>query len=181
MERTRIFARDIQHLTDARYFAAMGVDWMCFDITENGINAISKMAFEAIKEWVEGPEICILSDEMSVETCHIISLDDYLPTNPNVIVEMDCTALVQLKDIPEMKGILIKEASIDIVFNNVEYLNALEVPFYIDAPIDSHTVGQLKDVIPNAGIVLYGAAEEKLGFKNYDEIDAIIDAFLTLQ
>ena len=56
MLKTNIFAGGITNLTDARYFAARGAQYLSFNLdsdTANVSNNVAKMA--AIKEWVEGP------------------------------------------------------------------------------------------------------------------------------
>ena len=53
---TKVIATGVTHLTDARYFAAWEVDVVGFDLSENGIDW---PAFQAMREWIEGPEIAV--------------------------------------------------------------------------------------------------------------------------
>jgi len=54
---TPVLASGITHLTDARYFAAWEVDYLAFPIGNDVPEAISWDYLNALKEWVEGPEI----------------------------------------------------------------------------------------------------------------------------
>jgi hypothetical protein len=51
MRKNQILVRNIKHLTDARYFAAMGVDWMSIELNSD---PTSFMRWHTFKDWVEG-------------------------------------------------------------------------------------------------------------------------------
>lgn len=51
MYRNPILVRKITHLTDARYFAAMGVDWISMELSED---LASFMRWHTLRDWVEG-------------------------------------------------------------------------------------------------------------------------------
>jgi len=53
----KVLAHGITHLTDARYFAAWEVDFLAFPLGEGVKNAIGWDYLNALREWVEGPEI----------------------------------------------------------------------------------------------------------------------------
>jgi Phosphoribosylanthranilate isomerase len=52
-----IKASRIAHLTDARYFAAMEVDFLGFNLEEGTEGYLDPMYMKAIREWVQGPRI----------------------------------------------------------------------------------------------------------------------------
>lgn len=54
---TKVLASGITHLTDARYFAAWEVDYLAFPLGDGVAEAISWDYLNALREWVEGPEI----------------------------------------------------------------------------------------------------------------------------
>ncbi len=54
---TKVLASGITHLTDARYFAAWEVDYLAFPLGDGVDEAISWDYLNALREWVEGPEI----------------------------------------------------------------------------------------------------------------------------
>ncbi|MFK7809477.1 MAG: hypothetical protein AB8F74_16860 [Saprospiraceae bacterium] len=55
MLKTNIFAGGITNLTDARYFAARGAQYLSFNLDNGASLNISPEKMAAIKEWVEGP------------------------------------------------------------------------------------------------------------------------------
>ncbi len=55
MLKTKIFAGSITNLTDARYFAARGAQYLSFNLDTMTDLTISAEKTAAIKEWVEGP------------------------------------------------------------------------------------------------------------------------------
>jgi len=57
MLKTRIKAGQITNLTDARYFAAWGIDWMGFNLEAGSEGYLAPQAVVGIKSWVEGPKI----------------------------------------------------------------------------------------------------------------------------
>jgi hypothetical protein len=52
----QIMIRGIQDLTDARYFAAMGVDWLGVPVSAD---PKSFATWHALREWVEGPRFAV--------------------------------------------------------------------------------------------------------------------------
>lgn len=54
MKIPKIKVSSVANLTDARYFAARGVDWLGFDFHHGTATALSPATALAIKEWVEG-------------------------------------------------------------------------------------------------------------------------------
>ena len=55
MSKNKIWAANVNNLSDARYFAAMGVDIMSFICADHQ----DMVRIHAIKDWVEGPKIAI--------------------------------------------------------------------------------------------------------------------------
>lgn len=54
MKLPKIKASSVTNLTDARYFAARGVEWLGFDFQAGSQNFIEEVKAAAIKEWLEG-------------------------------------------------------------------------------------------------------------------------------
>ena len=52
-----IKAQRVQNLSDARYFAAMGVEWMSFLLDPGHPEALSPQVMQAIRAWLSGPRI----------------------------------------------------------------------------------------------------------------------------
>ncbi len=88
MNQLPIKASQINNLTDARYFAARGVDWLTFNLETSNESYLSTAEIHAICDWVEGPkivgnfglqdakEILALSEELNLDA---IQLHPYMP------------------------------------------------------------------------------------------------------
>lgn len=63
----RYFILGVMTLTDARYFTALGVDYLHFDLNPDSLYPISKPAYQAIIEWVEGSDIIVSFDHLFEE------------------------------------------------------------------------------------------------------------------
>lgn len=55
--RCRVKAGAVANLTDARYFAALGVDYMGFALEPGAEGHISPLELAAFREWIEGPAL----------------------------------------------------------------------------------------------------------------------------
>jgi len=54
--RCRVKAAAVANLTDARYFAALGVDYLGFALEPSSTGYLGEAAVAAVREWVEGPQ-----------------------------------------------------------------------------------------------------------------------------
>jgi phosphoribosylanthranilate isomerase len=57
MLKTKVKASAVANLTDARYFAAWGVEWLGFNFDPGAESYIEPPAMQAIREWVDGVKI----------------------------------------------------------------------------------------------------------------------------
>ena len=55
--RTRVKAAAIANLTDARYFAALGVDYLGFALEPGAVGHVSAEQVRGLREWIEGPAL----------------------------------------------------------------------------------------------------------------------------
>ena len=94
MNKNPILVRNISHLTDARYFAAMGVDWMSMEL--NG-DPTSFMKWHTLKNWVEGVKLVAeidTTDEMLLAKTIIDAMPDGIIVS--TIAPLDIPAEIQL-------------------------------------------------------------------------------------
>ncbi|MEY3422977.1 MAG: hypothetical protein RIR48_3307, partial [Bacteroidota bacterium] len=47
--------------------------------------------------------------------------------------------------------------------------------FYLDIPFEAQDLEIIKSWFPDAGLILRGGAEEKTGFKSFEQLDSIFD------
>jgi phosphoribosylanthranilate isomerase len=199
MAKTKIYAGQIDNLTDARYFAAWYVNWMGFTMEKciSGVLPIQQIA--AIKEWVDVESFVLeysgLEDPIIIlEHCHLLDIH-------NVKVGPFCpgSSLKQLQD---------KRVFKDLIFENHTPLNTLssnienekefvdhfiikgqsncqshsleetfkQFSFYFDVPdMASFIDGGNFEAEICEGIVVKGGEEEKVGLKSFAELDEVYE------
>lgn len=74
--RCRVKAAAVANLTDARYFAALGVDYMGFALEPGAEGHISPLELAAFREWIEGP--ALVGEFGGMDTASIIKLVEEL-------------------------------------------------------------------------------------------------------
>ena len=148
----KVIASHVTNLTDARYFAARGVDYLLFDLDDTSIEQILE-----IKEWVEGPEILIL---FSYDSIHLKD-EALIKIDPKGISGKDAITGTELVHLAAHVTIF-DWAETKITLDQIEF-------FMISDP------SELSKLSPECGIVLKGSTEEKIGLKSYDQLDEILD------
>lgn len=204
MLKTKVKANSITNLTDARYFAAWEVEWIGFNLNGGEEDAVSVAEVHAIKEWLDGVKIVgefgmqtaqtieAISDELKLET---IQLDHF--TSLEIVKSLQHYRILKEVVVESLEDLAGLDAHLHSLAPFVEYLildfnkNNFELstidfplltticqkyPVLLYAPFQAAQVQSLIDTVPIKGIVLSGGAEEKVGYKSFDELDDIIEA-----
>lgn len=201
----------ITNLTDARYFAARGVDWMGFVLEEGNENAVSKEQFTSIREWVDGvkfvgefdltpaEEILALSKELNFDTAQIgmfaerdplMKLKDLAVIKEVVITEtMEETDILEhfLDYSPFCEYFLLNLRKSGIVWSQIESKELYPLTMFqnlckhnkvfLDIEMSTANLPSIIGTLQPHGLCVSGGAEEKVGFKSFDELDEIFDLF----
>ncbi len=143
----KVIASNIKNLTDARYFAAQGVDYLLFDLSE-----ISVADVIAFKEWISGPELLVVFDENSEE-----DIDE-------AMLKIEPAAIAHKSD----------NTRIEYLSTHYPIFNYSEADGHLSVTMgdDEYQDSWLDNV---AGIIVQGSDETKVGFKSFDELDEIFD------
>lgn len=196
--KTEVKVGNISNLSDARYCAGMGVQYLGFSMDHNSEHFVDQNTLKTIKEWIVGPKIvgefsrldltnhdypssgeeldCIeISDADSIETAEITGLP--------VIFKLDIT---NIGSVPELKGILdnLKDKvqfflieglpGPEIKKTDILYLASL-YKIMIGFEMDQQSIHSWIDETDIFGISLKGGMEIKPGFKDYDELADILE------
>jgi 2C-methyl-D-erythritol 2,4-cyclodiphosphate synthase len=176
----KIIAYGITNLTDARYFAAMGADWIGFRMDKNSPLTIAHV--KAFADWVEGPQFYLdvrgrTVDEIAgmlaeIEVDGLLTTHDAIPSNyaGNII-----TAFA------DHRGS--EEAGDTVVYLQNEWLEVQEHNsnvVAVDIWVVIHKTEDLKALDASldqiSGCVVLGQDEDKVGVKSYENLDEIIDS-----
>ena len=199
---TKLLAFGITHLTDARYFAAWDADFLCFPI---GMDGISMDYFIAIREWVEGP-VCVAElgadagAMLSPEELADLGVTHLLQTygSPTAAYRQQGIALLtrlpvagyqSIEDLSEQLSEVADVVVLDFTEGGITYQDLCEGhPFSLDQLTEA--IGDRKvflrielkgeeaqEIATNFhGLALRGSSEEKVGYKSFDDIDALLES-----
>ena len=157
-------AHNISNLSDARYFAAAGFDWIIFNFGPGA--AEHKHQLYGISEWISGSLLGI----------HVASVDEleyHLAHHPEIkgfwldpLIEID----------HQLEGIFLFSANTSIKSSETYFISQAINPIAdpSDSILDLSNFDpadlDLKD-LKMAGITLSGSEEERPGFKSYGNIE----------
>lgn len=183
--KTKVKAGNITNLSDARYCAGMGVDWLGFPASK-----VDPTQFKEITEWVTGPQFVLEAngldsfESLSLYNVEIIQIDkDQLSWIDSVPGKSWMVAL-HLKDLPNaLAQLRANQSSITQLIISLDGDNDVEaslraihnqIPVLIDfdgAATNLHTILAL----PVDGINISGGQELRPGLKDFDALAAVLE------
>jgi len=209
MYNPQIKASQITNLTDARYFAAWGVEWLGFGLEPGQDHVVTPTQMAAIKGWVEGPkmvgEFSGLDVELIRQSVDLLGLDAVevsrfanlsalqlsVPVIMNIVMEahLESDSLIELLKANDTIEYFIldfeKNASINTFRKKfpVSWLSGLakQFPIFIRTDADTYSLEEITQNIKPLGISLAGGEEEKVGLKSFDELDEIFETLEPLR
>ena len=179
----KLLADHIIHLTDARYYAAAGVEKMVFEPLGGQTREQAIMYISALVEWVEGTEIWLRPNGLLNETDAVslnvtgvvVPIHEILAWSNNtlrVIVEISAEGL-QVQDSQEV----LWNPGLSIPYEDI--LNTiLNCSTKIWLSIDPDRADSLSILdLPAYGFVLQGTREQATGLKDYSWEEQILEHF----
>ena len=148
--KVQVIASNITNLTDARYFAAYGVQYLLFDLTEINIAGIKE-----IIDWVSGPKTLLL---FSTENSDDID-EAVLKLEPYAIGSKDAQLDLSYLD-GHMKMMSLRDES------------------ETDIELEGHPYTLFDASRDQSHVILRGSTESKTGFKSFDDLDEILDSLV---
>jgi phosphoribosylanthranilate isomerase len=198
---TFVIVNGINNLSDARYCAGMGVDFIGFNLEAQMPGSISVKDFKEISGWVSGVQsvgefTCSSAEEINaaadtfgidlVQLNNLYLIDEIqeiklpiiqrLPVNKDTI-ESELIDLMELYQ-EEVKFFLINSDDFTTIDEtNEAFLKDLArlYPLLIGFGIAKENVRQILRNIQPDGIGLSGGTEIKPGFKDFDALQAIFE------
>lgn len=185
---TKFIAADIQNLTDARYFAAWGAEWMSFLLKETDLNAEGLARIKEIIDWVDGPKMAAsfpesTAAEIIMEYAISLGLDGIIISGEkadqidsfgqNISVLFPCKSMDDLADCAYEHVIFQIENESQLGGLTDDLLESYTI--YLDTNWTTDLIKKYNSLFDQSGLLLRGGAEEKVGFKSFDELDEIFD------
>ena len=210
--KTRIKAGSVSNLTDARYFAALEVDWIGFNFERGHADFIDPVQAKAMIEWLEGPrfvgefgshtaeEVAMAIQNLDLDEIQLSPITDAaigngqpVPVLREIVVDRDTTEL-DLSEYVARAGSNVEAFVLDFSRNGIAWSalrdDTLRIPMHflqtfcnrqrviVDLPILPQEVDEMLELLMPYGLQVKGGAEEKVGYKSYEELD---DLFEVLQ
>lgn len=184
----KIIATDITNLTDARYFAAWGVEMMCYNIDPDTEGSLTIPRFKEITEWVEGPMTGIKIAGLTIpETLTAEGLDIKniivspfidkadLPSSVDNVYRI-CTLEEGWQDDDKLILTLSKAVN-QLSETDIDKIKSLATSkeVFLDGIFKASDLTNIES-FGVAGIVLKGGDEEKVGYKSFEELDEVLEA-----
>lgn len=191
MLKTRIKVSKVENLTDARYFAAMGADYLGFCCNTGTEYFCSPARIKEIASWVEGPVIVPEFEGWQEESevrellesgiggaVHFGILADYtgrfgVPVFRDFIFENTIAGeAVAGTEFPVIRTDTPYSSLNDDSIKRIQSL-ALQHKVFLDLPFQADELPEILEKLPVYGLILRGGKEEKTGFKSFAEMDRI--------
>ncbi len=160
----KLIAIAINNLTDARYFAAAGCDWIGFDMSAESPLTVDHIA--AFAEWVEGPKMFLDvtgRDVYFTEALIEAIGPDGLLHDGNVPENFGGLKIEYFPAAPDAGAVVLQRSTTDLIAG--EQWLMLQPGVSADA-LELESIDAL---------VISGSWEEKVGVKDYEQIDELVE------
>jgi phosphoribosylanthranilate isomerase len=182
----------VTNLSDARYGAGMGVQFMGFCMSPDNPHRVSPEEFTAITGWLSGPEYVGEFDEGTpfttiVDTAKLYEVywveihdEELVQSLQNVglkvILTVDVAKLASIKAIPDYLLVYSYADS----FSVNEHLNMLKninkkVPVLLASGLEAGKILSWHEASALSGVAIAGGEEIRPGYKDFDEIADILE------
>ncbi len=171
--------RNINHLTDARYFAAMGVDWMSILLTAD---PKSFSLWYMLKEWIEGVKLAAeihAEDEMLLAKTIINAAPDGIILGD--LSTPDISSSIQIFHEADLLDTVVLSAGNTLILEYEPGESMMER--ILQFPLDKiflqspWTTEQLEGVLSSGyrgGICFSGGQEDITGVRDYEVMDQLL-------
>ena len=175
-----ILVRNITSLTDARYFAAMEVDWISMELSED---PASFSRWHTLRDWIEGVKLIaepVVPDESLLSKIIIDAMPDGLVIMDAEYIHL--TAGIQLfmvtDQVPAISHdpLMIHILTLDEVKRSSAKWN--EIPatqMFIEHDWTQETLRELLSTGYKGGVCLHGREEGQTGLVDFSEIDSLLE------
>jgi len=192
MLKTKVKISKVNNLTDARYFAAMGADFLGFCCNTGTEMYCAPARIKEITEWVAGPEFVLEFDGWQQEAdilellttdlgqaVHFGAFATYtspfgLPVFKDFILENIDESDFEGVDFPVIRS---EKNYSQLTDREVAKIKALaaQKKVFLDIPFEAKHLAEILENLDICGLILRGGEEEKTGIKSFEELDSIFE------
>lgn len=189
--KTKVYV-STNNLTDARYCAGMGVDFIEFIVDPTHPESLAKETYLGISQWIEGVNFVgyFSSADKLIDTCTELNLTTICSHDIKVLntadnqykkilkvnlTSLDSSIVSDLTKLKDKVDFFYLESDNISELNSFDFLNNTDLPILLGFGFNDSTVLDLIETSVN-GIGLKGSEEERPGFKDLDELADILEA-----
>jgi len=196
--KTEVKVGNISNLSDARYCAGMGVQYLGFSMDNNSEHFVDQKSLMTINEWIVGPKIVgefsdldpliidystLQEDIDCIEISEPALVDATAKINLPLILKLDIARFHSAEELDEIMArtqdrvlFFHMERSTGSEIQDVDILRlATHYKIMIGFGLDKQSIHSWIDGTDIFGISLKGGTEIKPGFKDYDELANILE------
>ena len=178
MSSNPILIRNISHLTDARYFAAMGVEWMSMVLTND---QVSFSQWHALRDWISGVQLA----------AEIPGADETLMAKTIIDAKPDGIILENLDHIHLTGGmqVFLLNDNDAVQKENALYTQIIHYPdfeladilqlnpqlIFLEANWTKELIMEMKSKDYNGGYCFAGENETAVGIRDYARMDEMLE------
>lgn len=184
MVEKRVFVKNISNLSDARYCAGMGVEFISFNIDKEEGFFVEPLKIKEISGWLAGIKIILETNNFDLEIINTIKekveISGFLTKNQSIIENLSAinsNVFFELNDeaiplsIPKsVSNLIIETNGSNLTFLKEIEKNAENIHIFIGYQLNTESIGIIKNQFPDFGFALMGSEEIRPGFKNYDSM-----------
>jgi len=195
---TEVKVGKITNLSDARYCAGMGVQYLGFSMDPDSEYFVDQKTLKTIKEWIVGPTIVgefsdmdpliydystIQKDIDCIEISEPALVDATAKIDLPIILKLNITTFQSIQELNEIMAwmkdrvlfFLLEKSTTSLIQDEDILSLASQYKIMIGFGIDKQRVHSWIDETDIFGISLKGGTEIKPGFKDYDELADILE------
>ena len=192
MSSIKVKINKVNNLTDARYFAAMNVDYLGFCCNTGTEMYCAPSKIKEIIAWVNGPEFVLEFDGWQAEedvnemislnignAIHFGAFATYtgnfsIPVFKDFILENIDEVLFENIDFPVIRSDKsFKELTVEELSNLQKVISQNNI--FLDIEFDHRVLEEMLQKLPVYGLILRGGEEEKIGLKSFEQLDRIFE------
>lgn len=173
-----IMIRNVSHLTDARYFAAMGVDWMTI-VLSGDPGSFSR--WHAMRDWISGvriaAEINSMDESLVAKTIIEANPDGIITDNLDIIHLTGGIELFLLteKILPADKNYFQIIPYNNYNFTPEEIITTNDRTIFLEAAWTTIMIENLKQANYRGGFCFQTSGELAVGIKDFTEMDEVLE------
>ncbi|MCF6361404.1 MAG: hypothetical protein L3J29_11665 [Cyclobacteriaceae bacterium] len=178
---------DVTNLSDARYAAGMGVDYIGFNIDTESDNNVTAQKFNEITNWISG--VGIIGEIGANSPTNKEEYPSYITESTDITQLREESVLrIKAKELSFNEISKLLESGSNVLFfildlstsqieSDITELTELcaKWPIYISADFNNEILEKIVGDVKPKGIEIKGGIEDQPGFKDYDGIADVLE------